>query len=192
MARRNRFGVKGLCLLRNGRYQIDLRALRINGRNETRKRVCLPLGLSEEAAIKFARTYLDRFTLSMAQPRDMTGVKGPRGKGHVYFIAVGEYLKVGFTTTELSIRMRAVDTHSPIAPRLLAAVSGTHATERQWHARFARHRVRREWFRLEPCLDVLRAELGVEVDEPCGTSRCCVDTPCPTTMMAIDVQEAAE
>ena len=192
MARRNKFGVKGLCGLKNGRYEIDLRACRINSRNTTRKRVRLPLGLSEEAAIKYAREYLNRFTMSMAQPRDMTGVKGPRGKGHVYFIAVGEYLKVGFTTTEPAIRMRAVDTHSPIAPRLLTAISGTHATERQWHARFARHRVRREWFRLEPCLDVLRDELGVEVDELCGTSRCCVDTPCPTTMMAIDVQEAAE
>lgn len=192
MARRNKFGVKGLCRLKNGRYQIDLRALRINGRNETRRRVCLPLGISEEAAIKYARAYLDRFTLSMAQPRDMVGVKGPRGKGHVYFIAAGEYLKVGFTTTDLAIRMRAVDTHSPIAPRLLAAISGTHKTEREWQARLVRHRVRREWFRLEPCLDVLRAELGVEVDEPCGTSRCCVDTPCPTTMIAVDIQEAAE
>lgn len=192
MARRNKFGVKGLCQLQNGRYQIDLRACRINGRNTTRRRVLLPLGLSEEAAIKYARSYLDRFTLSMAQPRDMVGVKGPRGKGHVYFIAVGEYVKIGFTTTEMEIRMRAVDTHSPIAPRLLAAITGTHQTERQWHTRFARYRVRREWFRLEPCLDVLRNELGIETNEPCGTSKCCVDTPCPTTLIAIDVQEAAE
>ena len=165
MARRNKFGVKGLCGLKNGRYEIDLRACRINSRNTTRRRVRLPLGLSEEAAIKYAREYLNRFTMSMAQPRDMVGVKGPRGKGHVYFIACGEYVKVGFTSSDPATRLRAVDTHNAVQPRIIALVKGTHKTEREWQARLAEHRVRREWFLLAPCLAVLRAELGVDAQE---------------------------
>jgi hypothetical protein len=165
MGRHNRFGVKGLSLSADGRYDIDLCGYRINGKTPMRKRVRLARGLSEADAIAYARAYLSRFQLSLTMPRDMAGVKGPRGKGHVYFIAVGEYVKVGFTTSKLEVRLRAVDTHSPIAPRLLAAIDGTHATEREWHARLAEHRVRREWFRLAPCIDVLRDALGVVVEE---------------------------
>jgi hypothetical protein len=159
MSRRNRFGIKGLFLNADGTYGIDLRGYNINGKTQMRKRVRLPRGLSEADAITYARDYLGRFQLSLIQPR------GPRGKGNVYFIAVGEFVKVGFTTSALEVRMRAVDTHSPIAPRLLAAIDGTHATEREWHARLAEHRVRREWFRLAPCIDVLRDALGVVVKE---------------------------
>lgn len=166
MARRNRFGVKGLFQDKAGRFRIDLRGRRINAtRTITRKRIMLPLGLSEEAAIAYTREYLNRFTMSMAQPRDMVGVKGPRGKGHVYFIAAGEYVKVGFTGSDPATRLRAVDTHNAIQPRIIALVKGTHKTEREWQARLAEHRVRREWFLLAPCLAVLRAELGVDAQE---------------------------
>ena len=165
MARPNRFGVKGLFLAQTGVYRIDLRGYRINSKIEVRRRFQLPRGLSEADAIAYAREYLGRFQLSMAQPRDMVGVKGPRGKGHVYFIACGEYVKVGFTSSDPATRLRAVDTHNAIQPRIIALVKGTHKTEREWQARLAEHRVRREWFWLAPCLAVLRAELGVDAQE---------------------------
>jgi hypothetical protein len=64
----------------------------------------------------------------------------------VYFIQVGDRIKIG-TTTGLRGRLESVRTFAPQEPKVLLAVPGGLAEERQMHALFAEERVRGEWFR---------------------------------------------
>lgn len=81
---------------------------------------------------------------------------GGQGNPVVYFIAWGEYLKVGTTKLNPVARLKAVMTNGAIRPSdvsgvpiLLASVPGDYATEAAFHAILADYRVEGEWFRRE-------------------------------------------
>lgn len=85
--------------------------------------------------------------------------------GFIYYLQVGEYLKIGFTT-DLQRRVREY----PPSARLLARHHGTQDDEKSLHAHFAAFRASgREWY-----LDVpeIRAHIGtVDEQHPLGHSQ---------------------
>lgn len=70
-------------------------------------------------------------------------------RGHVYFVAAGKHVKIGFSTAPLE-RLKALQTSHPETLEILHAVPGTQLMERSFHKRFAKGRVRGEWFLLSP------------------------------------------
>lgn len=93
----------------------------------------------------------------MAQyaPRDRDVVTEPRRvtPGLVYFIGCQQHsVKIGFTT-QLDIRLAALQNSSPVPLAVLAIVEAAPSLEREYHARFAAHRLHGEWF--EPHPDIL-------------------------------------
>jgi hypothetical protein len=87
------------------------------------------------------------------------GPKGPRGEGTVYFFGLRDFLKVGFTTRDVNDRIRDLSTGTPEPITLIAAIEGTHETERAWQRRFKPWHHEREWFQRAPCEAILAAEL---------------------------------
>lgn len=80
----------------------------------------------------------------------------------VYFIAWGDYVKVGTTRLDPRDRMKLIaqgstknppDVHG--VPVLLAAVLGSQTTEQVFHAILAPHRAEGEWFRREGQVEAL-------------------------------------
>lgn len=64
----------------------------------------------------------------------------------VYFVQVGERIKIG-TTTGLRGRLESFRTMAGDEPKVLLVVPGSYTEERQAHALFADERIRGEWFR---------------------------------------------
>lgn len=87
------------------------------------------------------------------------GPKGPRGEGTVYFFGLRDFLKVGFTTRDVNDRIRDLSTGTPEPITLIAAIEGTHETERAWQRRFKPWHHEREWFQRAPCEAIIAAEL---------------------------------
>jgi hypothetical protein len=81
----------------------------------------------------------------------------------VYFVeAVGAgVVKVGWTR-DVATRLRVMSQASWCELRVLRIVDGGPRRERELHAAFAKHRVRGEWFLLEPIREAIEA-LG-EID----------------------------
>jgi hypothetical protein len=65
--------------------------------------------------------------------------------GHVYAIAAGPYVKIGFASFP-ALRLYALQSGSPVQLAPLYLAIGTKADEAALHARFAGRRVRGEWF----------------------------------------------
>ena len=79
----------------------------------------------------------------------------PEPMGTIYFVSYhdGGPIKIGYTTN-LNERMRHLQTASPYDMKLLAKVSGDTLVERWFHAEFAEHNLRGEWFEpAQPILD---------------------------------------
>jgi hypothetical protein len=71
--------------------------------------------------------------------------------GLVYFVRAGSAVKIGFTNN-LKLRLKHIQLGSHMKIELLATIPGDENTEREIHWRFARYRIRGEWFRLKPDL----------------------------------------
>jgi hypothetical protein len=93
------------------------------------------------------------------------GPKGPRGEGTVYFFGLRDFLKVGFTTRDVNDRIRDLSTGTPEPITLIAAIDGTHETERAWQRRFKPWHHEREWFQRAPCEAIIAAELKEAVSD---------------------------
>jgi hypothetical protein len=93
------------------------------------------------------------------------GPKGPRGEGTVYFFGLRDFLKVGFTTRDVNDRIRDLSTGTPEPITLIAAIEGTHETERAWQRRFKPWHHEREWFQRAPCEAIIAAELKEAVSD---------------------------
>jgi hypothetical protein len=63
-----------------------------------------------------------------------------------------DLVKIGYTYGDPARRLAALQTGHADPLHLMGAADGDEAAERDWHARFAASRVRREWFRLTPPL----------------------------------------
>lgn len=79
--------------------------------------------------------------------------------GWIYFIEAGGFIKIGFTTN-VPARLASIETSSPHSVTLLRQEPGTMRDEAAYHARFAAHRVRREWFALDGDLAAFLARTG--------------------------------
>jgi hypothetical protein len=90
-------------------------------------------------------------------------VQHKKANGFVYFIQGGDLVKIGYTT---NIRQRLYDlqTSAPIDLVLLGLIPGTRALEKEYHKRFAAHRVRGEWFSavvVDECPEVFQMTLDM-------------------------------
>ena len=79
----------------------------------------------------------------------------PPKKEHVYFIQSSDgRIKIG-VSNHPEKRLASLQTGHAGELRLLATTPGDYRVERDWHARFAIHRLRGEWF--YPAADLLEA-----------------------------------
>ncbi len=76
------------------------------------------------------------------------GAEPPNVNQVVYLIEAAEVcrVKIGSSSSGADARLRAHQTGSPVALRLVCAVAGDQALEFELHRRFARHRAHGEWF----------------------------------------------
>lgn len=86
-------------------------------------------------------------TLHLMADRDEAGTHR-----WVYFIGDGEgMVKIGFSS-DPDFRLRQMQSHSPVIMRVLAKRRGGALREAAYHAQFAEHRVRGEWFSPAPAI----------------------------------------
>ena len=71
--------------------------------------------------------------------------RSPRGKGHIYFIQQGDFIKIGWSS-DWQYRIYHMQTSNPAPIVVLGVMEGTPQQERQTHRDFAAHRHQREWF----------------------------------------------
>lgn len=97
---------------------------------------------------------------SLRRERVAGGMRGP----YMYFVegATTGLVKIGFAA-HVGERVASLQTGCAEELRLVAAVSGTKAIEREAHKIFVGFRVIGEWFRREGALDLFIASLGREV-----------------------------
>lgn len=69
--------------------------------------------------------------------------------GWVYFIQAGDAVKIGYSSG-VTKRMQSMQTGNHHGLVLLAQISGDRALERQYHTRFAKFRIKGEWFHAVP------------------------------------------
>lgn len=89
--------------------------------------------------------------IAIEKPIKPTGPKylnGPSTVGYVYFIKMGNAVKIGFSTSTGN-RLQAIQTSCPEPAELIKVVPGTMSTEFFFHDHFAKYRLRGEWFSLE-------------------------------------------
>ncbi|MGN6147077.1 GIY-YIG nuclease family protein [Rhizobium sp.] len=67
---------------------------------------------------------------------------------HVYFVKMGEFVKIGFSAGVMS-RMKNLNVGFPQTAELLAVIPGTKRTEVCFHQIFAGLNTKGEWFRFE-------------------------------------------
>jgi hypothetical protein len=85
----------------------------------------------------------------------------PSQSGIVYFIQVKEFVKIGFSMNNVSIRMKDLQCGCPFEMNLLGTIPGTEATENMLHVRFAHLRQRGEWFFASAeLMDAIKVYLG--------------------------------
>ena len=71
----------------------------------------------------------------------------PQVFGAVYFVRSGEFVKIGFTSTPLSVRLKFLQTGNPHKLETIHQVRNVERSfERVMHAQFAHVRHREEWF----------------------------------------------
>jgi hypothetical protein len=92
---------------------------------------------------------------------------------YVYFIQADEAgpIKIGFTAGDPQARLNQLQTGNPSALKLLGAIKGTTAKERELHAALSEHRLQGEWFKPHPSVvSAIDAELSVP--QSCGGFHC--------------------
>lgn len=105
---------------------------------------------SPDALRQAASEYRDT-TASLAALLAGAPVQPTTAVGIVYFIQVGDFIKIGFTGS-LAGRLAQFSTASPVVPQLLHQEPGRVEDERAYHRRFAAQHHRLEWFRNEGAL----------------------------------------
>ncbi|MFD2646395.1 GIY-YIG nuclease family protein [Devosia albogilva] len=103
----------------------------------------VPCGRDGPEAHAIAREWVERW--KRTRKAGSTAASAPRTAGYVYFLQVGNRIKIGFSVNPFT-RAAAHRTSLPAAIDLMLAVPGTVADERSYHARFAAYRQKGEWF----------------------------------------------
>ena len=109
----------------------DMRVVRIGKR-------CLRF---DPADVEELRTANAPLVPALASP------SAPQVFGAVYFVRSGEFVKIGFTSTPLSVRLKFLQTGNPHKLETIHQVRNVERSfERVMHAQFAHVRHREEWF----------------------------------------------
>lgn len=116
---------------------------------------------SRDAAELLGRQHWPAGTVPFADnpPRLIAKTELPRSTADdlawIYFIqhGAGGPIKIGIAK-DVERRLASLQSASPVPLHVLGAVRGTERGERQLHLRFAKHRIRGEWF--QPVEDLLR------------------------------------
>lgn len=92
---------------------------------------------------------------------------------YVYFIQADEDgpIKIGFTADDPKKRLNQLQTGNPATLKLLGAIKGSIAREREFHADLAEWRLQGEWFQPHPT--VLTA-VQTALDDPQETAEQCL------------------
>lgn len=88
---------------------------------------------------------------------DRRGLKGYRG-GLVYFIECGDFIKIGYTSGRIHMRVGNMETANPYPLRVWALLRGNYRTERRFHADLRQFRHRKEWFQIPAAAKTALAE----------------------------------
>ena len=80
------------------------------------------------------------------------GIIPVREKGTIYFIRStnNNVIKIGFTSGEISKRLKALQTSHPYQLELLATIPGDTNFEKSLHQQFEQYRLKGEWFKPHP------------------------------------------
>lgn len=68
--------------------------------------------------------------------------------GYVYFIKMGNAVKIGFSTS-VGSRLKTIQTSCPEPAEVMLVLPGSQATEQFFHEHFSKYRLSGEWFSLE-------------------------------------------
>ena len=72
-----------------------------------------------------------------------------KSKSSVYFIGCDAAIKIGVSVI-LKDRFATIQAASPVPLKVLTSIEGDHLLEREYHKRFAAHRLHGEWFAPHP------------------------------------------
>ena len=111
-------------------------------------RACLNR-LPDVEDVAFDNAYLKQ--LAMLEGGSAPDYQAPV-RSSVYFIGCSAAIKIG-VTVKLEARLATLRSHSPLPLSLMASIEGGSTVEREYHRRFAAHRLHGEWF--EPHPDIL-------------------------------------
>jgi len=100
---------------------------------------------------------------------DDDGVTCNQGKRIVYFVACGDFVKIGFTTRDMDTRLGEMSTGNPAALELIGTLVVTEKQDdRGLQKRFSKYHYRNEWFHktleLLEAIDKLIEHHEIEVD----------------------------
>lgn len=107
----------------------------------------LPLGSPERDAF-FAETR-KTFAEDWEAARQAVERDRRNTSGDLYFIRVGEFLKIG-RTRNLKARLGHIKCHAPTPPVLVGSLPGKGWQEKEWHRAFRHLRTHGEWFAITP------------------------------------------
>lgn len=95
---------------------------------------------------------------------------GANKQGYIYFATDGELVKIGWTGHwPPSDRIKRQQTGNGRPLWMLGCIPGSQRHEKKYHQRFARHRVRGEWFQVNPQLEeFIRATQMIEFNDLVG------------------------
>lgn len=74
---------------------------------------------------------------------------GKNGRERVYFLEMGDFIKIG-RSTDVRRRIQSFESFLPLPTKLLHEMPGTCDTETDIHRKFKHLRVKGEWFRSHP------------------------------------------
>lgn len=99
----------------------------------------------------FMAAYRKALNGEASPPKNSTRSKFAHLEGgpHVYFIRTGDHIKIGYSR-DASSRLADLQIACPTSLECLHVVEGTKKTEKRFHLRFRKERVRGEWFKVSP------------------------------------------
>lgn len=93
----------------------------------------------------------------------------------VYFIQADENgpIKIGFTSDDPKRRLNQLQTGNASTLKLLGAINGSAAREREFHSQLAEFRLQGEWFEAHPTVvEAVNEALSTPAKKSCGGLHC--------------------
>jgi len=112
-------------------------------------------GLEDDASSVLASEGVNEAGTGSKSDAPLTQRRSRPVRGHVYFIRVGDFIKIGWSTRPMD-RLRQLQTSHPDELEIMGTIKGERSLEGKIHKRFSKNRVRGEWFEEDgPLLDYI-------------------------------------